>query len=108
MDNDWFALGVPAPWSDTKIAAKELLPIVLAIKLWSRALTNSQVKLYTDKEAVVTVFNETKSKDPFLMSISRDLVSVCLSENFLFRACHIPGENNPWADLLSHLQVHTR
>lgn len=106
MDTEWFTVEFPSSWSDTNIAAKELLPIVLAIKLWSRTITNRRIKLYTDNEAVVAVINKTTSRDSLLMSLIRDLVSVCLCKNILFRACHVPGKDNTLADLLSRLQVH--
>lgn len=53
---------------------------------------------------VVHVIKQT-SQDPYLLSLIRKMVLICLRNNILFRAKHIPGVQNGLADGLSRLQV---
>jgi hypothetical protein len=105
FENKWFMVEFPPTWTDTNIAIKELLPIMVSIKLWARQLANKRVLFYSDNEAVVAVLNKTSSKDVLMMSLIRDIVTVGLVNNIVFHARHIPGVNNCVADALSRLQV---
>ena len=53
------------------------------------------------------VINKKSCRDKSLMFFVRKLVLVCLNNNILFKAKHIPGVNNRLADCLSRLQVQT-
>jgi len=57
----------------------------------------------TDNESVVHVINKQTSRDT--LSLIRKMVLICVRNNILFRAKHIPGIKNGLADSLSRLQV---
>ena len=102
---DWLQVEFPSSWQSTNIAIKELLPIVLAVRLWAERLKNKRILFFTDNEAIVFVINNTTSKVPDMMHLVRQLVSTCLINNVQFAAKHIPGRHNLLPDLLSRLQV---
>ena len=100
----WFQGKFPDEWKQTNIAIKELLPIVLALKLWGKLMANTRMLFLTDNESVMFVINSQSSKDPMLMELVRSLVISSMSHNIHFRAKHIPGKYNVIPDLLSRLQ----
>ncbi len=107
LGDQWFQGGWPVTWRDVNIAAKELLPIVIAVRLWSGSLCNKKLLMLCDNIAVVYVINTQTSKDKRLMSLLRSLIVTCMQSNIMIRAKHIPGLVNVAADALSrfHNQV---
>lgn len=103
----WFNGKFPQQWHDKNIALKELLPIVLAVKVWSSLLSNKRILFMTDNQAIVHIINRQTSKDKDIMFLVRSLVLTSLSCNLHFSAKHIPGKHNKIADLLSRSQVET-
>lgn len=55
------------------ITIKELLPIVLAIEIWGRILSNKKILFKTDNKAVAEIINNQTSKEK-IMSLVRRLV----------------------------------
>jgi hypothetical protein len=70
-------------------------------------MANRSVLFFTDNEALVYVINKQSCRDKTLMQFVRKLVLVCLQQNILFKAKHIPWTYNRLADLLSRFQVQT-
>ena len=105
LGSNWIKTDFPAAWCSTNIAIKELLPIVIAVRLWCDQLRDKRILFFTDNLAIVSVINNTTSKDKMLMLLVRQLVVVCLTNNILFKAKHIPGRHNVIPDLLSRSQV---
>ena len=103
--SNWIQGLFPECWSTMNIAIKELLPIVLAVRLWSSKLSNSRILFMTDNMSVVHIINTQTSKDDALMSLVRDLVVVTMTCNIDFRAKHVPGVDNKLADYLSRFQT---
>ena len=102
----WLQGSFPQEWAQKSIALKELLPIVLAIKVWSNLLANSRILFFTDNESVMHVINSQTSKNTDLMSLLRTLVVATMTYNIELRAKHIPGRCNVICDLLSRFQEH--
>ena len=92
--------------SPLDITFKELFPIVLAIFLWGICFKNCKVLFHCDNMAVVKIINKQSTRDQASMHLVRTLVEVCLKENIVFKAQHIPGLNNDIADSLSRCQFH--
>ena len=90
---------------DLSISALEMYPILLALLLFSSELKGKSLVIHTDNEALVHVFNNKSSKDPYISNMLRELTLVCLRHNLRVRAVHIPGHFNSFADALSRLQV---
>lgn len=68
-------------------------------------MRNQRITFFTDNEALVHVINKNRGRDKLLMSFVRRRVLVCLQNNILFRARHVPGIKNDLADPLSRLQI---
>ena len=83
----------------------EFYHIVLSLSLWGDQLCNRCVLFFADNEALVHVVNKQSCRDPSVMSFVRNIVSICLQHNILFKAKHIPEVHNILTDSLSHLQV---
>ena len=91
--------------NERDISFLEFFPIVAGLSLWCHQLRNKKVLFMTDNESVVQVIKKQTSRDPYLVLLIRKMVLICLRNNILFRAKHIPGVQNGLADSLSWLQV---
>lgn len=101
----WFYGQWPHTWRSYNIATLELYPIVLALATWGHSWKNRSVCFYTDNQALIPVINKQTSKDKQLMGLVRKLVFICLEQNIVFTARHIPGRFNILSDCLSRFQV---
>ena len=97
----WFQLQWPETWSSANIAAKELVPIVIAAAIWGPCWQQKCVCFRTDNMAVVDVVTSRTAKDPLLVHLIRCLVFYAAFYHFDFMAKHIPGTHNLAADALS-------
>ena len=104
-DHGWFQLEWPQSWQPANIAAKELVPIVLAAALWGPAWHRVCVRFQCDNMAVVEVLRSRTSHDPLLMHLLRCLVFYAAVFHFDFVAQHLPGTHNVAADALSRNNV---
>lgn len=101
----WFYGEWPDNWKPLNIAFLELFPIAIALRVWGCEMSNQFVTLFTDNAALVDVINKQTSKHSMIMVLVRDLVLTSLRHNIVFRARHVPGVENTWADLISRLQI---
>ena len=71
----WQDLWLQCPWGecwqDVNIAAKELLPIVLACVIWGPYWQHKKVQVLCDNWAVVQVLNHLTSKDSTMLHLLR-------------------------------------
>ena len=87
QDSRWFQ----APWDHRadsfSIAAKELIPIILAGEAWGKTWQKCRVRCRCDNQVVVAALRSRSSKDAGVMHLLRCLVFVeaCLG-------CHLFGE----------------
>lgn len=79
----------------------ELLPIIVAVKLWAPRLSNQSIIFWCDNLGVVEAINNQRSTSPHALRLLRHLVLCCLHFNIHFTARHIPGVENGVADALS-------
>ena len=89
---------------DLHITVKELFPIVLAIDIWGRLLSNHK-KLFLIDNAAVADINKTFSKEKQIMIFVRRMVLSAPRFNIHFRAKHIPGKTNVVCDFLSRFSL---
>ena len=99
--SNWFVIHFPVSWQAKNIAFLELYPIVVAVHVFSKALSNSRVCFHTDNEAISIVLNKQSAKDKPIMKLIRPFVLACMKFNIKFRSKHIPGKLNILADRLS-------
>lgn len=103
----WFFGIWPPNWKKQSIAARELFPILVAVKLWEHSWTGKVILFFTDNKSLVPVLTKMYSKNPKLAQLIQPIALSCMRSNILIRATHLPGEENTAADLLSRLQVNT-
>lgn len=100
----WFSTPIVRSTSNN-IAYLELLAIVVATFCWGYEWVNQQIILFTDNEAVVTIWDKGSCKDSSLMKLVRKLFFFTAKHNINLILKHVPGKSNIYADLLSRLQV---
>ena len=71
------------------IAAKELLPVMLAFKLWAVQLKGVNILFLVDNISIVHVLNNKTSKDPIIMKMMRQMVIHAMSNHTDFGSTHI-------------------
>ena len=97
----WFQI----PWDDVlagwHIAAKELLPIVIAAALWGKEWHGKQVHGGCDNQAVVEALEARACRDRVLMDLLRCLFFFEATHDFQLVVSHVRGVDNGIADDLS-------
>ena len=108
-DSHWFQVAWQncEEFSEASIAAKEMLPILVAAAVWGRQWVGSTVLCNSDNEAVVAVLQSGSAKDKKLAHMLRCLFFLEAKFQFTIVAAHIPGAINVRADALSrnHIDV---
>ena len=99
----WFYGKLPDSWKTLNIAFLELFPIALSLHMWGGHMRKQCVSFFTDNTALVDIINQQKHS--LIMVLVRDLVLTSLRHNIVFRASHVPGVDNTWADLISRFHI---
>ncbi len=105
LGDRWFQVIFPPSWVQNDITTKELLPIVLAVRMWGESWANSRISFLCDNQAVVQIINAQTAKPEPLLGLLRHLVLFCLQFNIHFCAKHIPGKSNIVPDCISRFQL---
>ena len=79
---EWLQYQWETSWQHLSIAAKELVPIVMAAALWGHKWQGMVVQFVSDNEAVVVVLNSGYAKDGVLMHLLRCLLFIAASFSF--------------------------
>ena len=61
---EWFQLPWPLSWENTSIAAKELLPLVIAAAIWGRSWHGTLVRFWSDNQAILAVLSSRTARNP--------------------------------------------
>jgi hypothetical protein len=92
---EWFQLQCDNQTEHLHIAAKELIPIIVAAVIWGHHWAGTRVTARCDNMAAVSVLNSRGSRDPQLMQMLR-----CF---FFYRGLppvtHMPGAHDQADDL---------
>lgn len=103
--NQW----ISEPWPDDtvgiNIALLELFSVFTAISTWPNQLQHRSICVFTDNEAIVTIWASGSSKDAVISALMRSMFFLCTRHNISISFKHVPGVDNVYADLLSRLQV---
>ena len=87
---------------DLSICHKEALNCLISIKLWAPLLANSDVTLYCDSMVTITTLATARGRDPFLLSVAREVWLISARYCIHIRPCHKPGADmEGGADALS-------
>ena len=104
----WCFFPWPASWACSAVLRDmsflEMVPVLLAIWVWSGLLQNKKVKFFIDNEALVAILNKQTSRSKRLMQLVRPFVLACMSDNITFKAIHIGSKQNSVADAISRRQ----
>ena len=101
MNGCWFQLQWPQTWSQVHIAAKQLVPIVIAIAIWGAEWQASTVFIRSDNQAVVSSLSLGSAKDATLMHQMRCLHFYVAQFDIRVVARDLVGVENTAADALS-------
>ena len=101
----WFQITWDERTDNWHIAAKELVPIIVAAVVWGDKWTGNRVIARCDNEAVVAVINSRYATDRTLMQMLRCLFFIEAHFQFSLSASHLPGVHNDLADDLSRNNV---
>ena len=100
------------PWSGQlqtcSIAAKGLVPVVIAVALYGSQWSGRIVTFRVDNTAVVEVFNGTSCRVSYFMHLVYLLVCLASYHNFWFTASHTECKQNTLADTLSRNNILSR
>ena len=83
------------------INIKELLAIIVALRLWGGHMQGSRILLRSDNLDAVLALNNRRSRSPLVQQCLRVVWYICASYDMDLHAEHIPGYCNVAADLLS-------
>ena len=87
----WFQIEWPESWRVVSIAAKELVPVVVAAAVWGHQWERRCVCFKSDNSTVVSVLQHRSAHDPLLSHLLRCLAFYAALFHFHFGAEHIPG-----------------
>ena len=99
----WFQVqwsGWPG-FTGASIAAKELLPIIVATAIWGPSWRGATVLCHCDNEAVVAAVKSGYCRDPTLAHMLRCLLFLETKYDASLSAIHVPGIENGAADSIS-------
>ena len=105
LGREWLWGAWPDDLREVDITALEFYPITIALIIWSSKLTNLNLNIHTDNEALVSIINnQTVKKNELCLKLLRIFVLTCLRHNIYVKAYHIRGTSNTICDALSRLQ----
>ena len=106
LENEWFYGKWPSDWYNCQnIVLLEFIPVIIAMNIWAFQLKNKVAIFHIDNQALVSVINKMRSKEPLVMNLVRQLILKAMCNNTLIESVHIVGTDNHMADNLSRLQV---
>ena len=88
---------------DLHINYKEVITAILGISIFAPVLKNHDVTVVTDSSVAKAVLNKGRSKNPYVMSMLRDMFWTLEEFNIHLRAVHCPGSLNQLPDAISRL-----
>ena len=103
--NDWFAQIWSVDSLSLNIAIKELIPIVIAAKLWGFQWKRKRIEFQSDNMAVVCCLKTGSCKNRQLAFLLRELTILAITNSFTFMATHIEGVKNQKADAWSRFEL---
>ena len=83
------------------IAQKEILTIVVVVKLWAKQLAGKVVWFSTDNEISKFAINKGRTTDPFILKCLREIAWVAAEHQFLLKMVYISTHCNTLPDALS-------
>lgn len=105
MGSQWFYGTWESSLKLCNIVILELIPIVIALHVFSDRLRNQYLTIHTDNMALVYIINNQTSKCKQTMHLVRKLVLQALKINLCVHAVHVRSLDNTVCDLLSRFKI---
>ena len=91
-----YHLPIEKGYMNWTIVHLEMINILLALRLFHNQWTSKKVLIHCDNQAVVTVLNTGKTRDPFLAACARNVWYVTAANDIDARFSHIRGLTILW------------
>jgi hypothetical protein len=105
--SDWcylqWEVDAGSEFSDCCINYKEAAAVLLALLRWRRQLHNCRIAVYCDNAAACAIINKGSSREPRLLRLLQTVALLCLKQNIVVTAHHVPGRFQLFADAASRL-----
>ena len=99
-----YHLPIPQKYQNLGIVHLEMVNILVALRLFAPFWSRKRILIRCDNQAVVSVLNMGKTRDPFLAACARNVWLITAQADIEVIYTHIKGRNNVVADLLSRWQ----
>ena len=78
-----------------------MLNILVPLKVWHRQWTGLKVQAKCDNQAVVSILNSGRSRDPVMAEYARNIFMLVSTFNIALKVIHVPGKLTEVVVLLS-------
>ena len=104
-NNHIYAIPIPKGYMHMGIVHLEMLNILVALRVWAKQWATKTISVKCDNQAVVTILQSGKTRDPLLAAICRNISMETAKADIRLRTIHIPGKVNIIADSLSRFHI---
>ena len=104
-NNHIYAISISKGYMHMGIVHLEMLNILVALRVWAKQWATKTISVKYDNEAVVTILQSGKTRDPLLAAICRNISMETARADIRLRTTHIPGKINIIADSLSRFHM---
>ena len=87
------------------ITQRELVTIMVVIKLWCKELYGKMIRFTTDNEASMFAINRGRTRDKFMLRCIREIAWICAQNQILIKAVHLSTKLNILPDALSRWYI---
>ena len=104
-NNHIYAIPISKGCMHMDIVHLEMLNILVALRVWAKQWATKTISVKCDNQAVVTILQSGKTRDPLLAAICRNISMETAKADIRLRTIHIPGKINIIADSLSRFHM---
>ena len=104
-NNYIYAIPIPKGFMQMGIVHLEMLNILVALRVWATQWATKTISVKCDNQAVVTILQSGKTRDPLLAAICQNISMETAKADIRLRTIHIPGKVNIIADSLSRFHM---
>ena len=88
FDRDVYHIPLPEKFRDIPIVKLEMLNILVAVRVWAKNWEKKCVKVFCDNQALVTILNSGRTRDPFLAAVTRNIFMVAATSDIHLKILH--------------------
>ena len=87
------------------IAQRELLTIMVALKIWHEELQGKVLRFSTDNQWAMHAINSGSTRGEYMLNCIREVAWICAKNHILLRAVYIESKSNHIPDILSRWYI---